>query len=136
MEFRHDDIEYADIVISHFGYWPTFHDAEVISMKFVRGMNKEQASLEMKILAFERTDKLKDGYLELAKHCLIDMEFIGLGKSEVDNFNHQNVLGGLKFGKHDHFLFCELSSSHGVAGYIEAEKIRIHKLTLSIGPNA
>ena len=136
MEFRLDDIEHADIVLSHFGYWPSFHDAEVISMNFVRDNEKGHASMHMKILAFEMTDKLKDGSFQLVEYCLIDIEFFDLEKSEINGFNHQNVLEGLQFGKRDNVMFCKLNTSYGVDGYIEAKKIRINKLTLGMSPKS
>jgi len=123
------------VVIGHFGYWPSFHDAEIISMTFVRDKEKGYASADMKILAFEKTDRLKDGSFELTKHCLIDIEFIDLLKNEIEGFNHQNALAELKFGKRGGLLFCELNSARSIGGYIESKNIRINKLTLGISPH-
>jgi len=133
MEFiEANDIEHADVIISHFGYWPSFRDAEIISMKFASDEGG-LASMEMKILAFEATDKLKDRSIELTKHCVIDIQFIDLAENTINGINHQNILAGLRFGKRERFLVCKLNGAHGASGYIEATTIRIHKLTLGIG---
>ncbi len=41
MEFKEEEhILNARLIIDHFGYWPTFHDAEVLSINFQRDLKK------------------------------------------------------------------------------------------------
>jgi|SRR5436190_479130 hypothetical protein len=136
MQFREDDIEHAEVIVNHFGYWPSFHDAEIISVRFFRDMEKSLASLEMRIYVFEVTGKLMEGFLEQTKHCFIDLEFIGLKANEIGGFNHQNIVDRLRFGRRNDLLFCELSSAYGAGGYIEATTIRVQKLTLGMSSQA
>jgi hypothetical protein len=65
------DIENANLVIDHFGYWPSFHDAEIMSMHFSRNMEKTLGSLQMRIYAFEMTNKVVGRYYKLIKHRLL-----------------------------------------------------------------
>ena len=60
MDFEESkEIRNSKIVIEHFGYWPTFHDSEIISIKFERTWDKESSSIHVRVYAFEMTDKLK-----------------------------------------------------------------------------
>tara|TARA_R110002096_G_scaffold71768_1_gene171150 strand:+ start:70 stop:474 length:405 start_codon:yes stop_codon:yes gene_type:complete len=129
VDFKEEnEIENARLVTDHFGYWPSFHDSEILTLRFHRDLDKSLDSMEMRVYAFEMTDKVIGNHYELIKHCFVDFEFIGLEDNEIDGFNHQNAMSGLNFGRRDDFLFCELSSAYGVDGYIEARKIRINKL--------
>jgi hypothetical protein len=123
-----NDIENARLVTEHFGFWPSFHDSEIISLSFQRDLEKNLDTMKMRVYAFEMTDKVKGRHFELIKHCFVDFEFIGLEDNEIDGFNHQNAMSGLNFGRRSDFIFCELNSAYGVDGYIEARKIRINKL--------
>ena len=123
-----DEIENAKLVIDHFGYWPSFHDSEIMSIKFVSNLEKTTSALLMEVYAFEMTDQLKGKHYKLIKHCFVEFEFTDLQSNEIDCFNHQNAMLGLNFGKRDEFLLCELSSAFGVGGNIESRKIRINKL--------
>jgi hypothetical protein len=95
---------------------------------FFQEPEKTLGSLQMRIYAFEMTNKVVGRYYKLIKHCFIDIEFAGLGQNEIGGFNHQNAILALNFGKRDDFLFCELSHAFGVDGYIEAQNIRINSL--------
>jgi hypothetical protein len=124
------EISNSAIVIDHFGHWPSFHDAEVISIRFKRTWNKDTSSAEITVYAFEMTDKLKGKYFEQIKHCLIDIEFIGINNNEIDGFNHQNAVQGISFGREGEYLFCKIEAAYGVDGYIEAKEIKVTKLDL------
>lgn len=129
MEFKEEqEIENAEAVINHFGYWPSFHDSEIISIKFERNFEMGRPTVEMKIYSFEMTDKVIDGYFELVKHCIIDLEFIELEVSELDGFNHQNAVNGLDFRKDGDFLVCEVHAAYGVDALFTSKKIKVVKL--------
>ncbi len=129
MDFLEEkEIKNSEIVINHFGYWPSFHDAEIISIKFERNPDKGNSSVHMRVYAFEMTDKLIGRYFNLIKHCVIDIEFIDISNNEMDGFNHQNAIQGLDFGREGEFLFCKIDSAYGMDGYIEAKEIKITKL--------
>jgi len=123
------EITDAKIVMNHFGYWPSFHDAEVISIKFERPWDTSNSSATLTVYAFEATDELDDeNFFQLIKHCCIEIEFIGMTMNSMDGFNHQNVVGGLNFGREGKYLFCKIDSTFGVDGYIEAKEIKIKRL--------
>ena len=122
------EIENANIIIDHFGYWPTFHDSEVISIKLERTLDKEHSSVQLRLYSFEMTSELINGYYKLIKHCFIDFEFLELNKVELDGFNHQNAVLALEFGREEKNKFCNIINAYGVDGYVEANQIRIKNL--------
>lgn len=127
------EIENANLVVDHFGYWPTFHDSEIISLTFERALDKGTASASMRVYAFEMTDKVLNGYYQLIKHCFVDFEISDLVKTELDGFNHQNAVLALEFGREGGNMFCNIVSAYGVDGYIEGKKIKAKRLEPIVG---
>ncbi|QHL86623.1 hypothetical protein GU926_03870 [Nibribacter ruber] len=126
MEFKEEqEIENAAAVVNHFGYWPSFHDSEVLSIKFERSLEMGMPTVEMKVYAFEMTDKVIDGYYEMVKFCIIDFLFIDLQTSDIQDFNHQNAVLGLDFVKEGEDLKCEIHAAYGVDGQLTSRKIRV-----------
>jgi hypothetical protein len=123
-----NDIENAKIIIDHFGYWPTFHDSEIISIKLERMLDKSSASIQIRLFAFELTNEIENGVHKLTKHCFINFEFMEVSTTELEGFNHQNAVFALEFGKEDSNSFCNIVNSYGVDGYIEARLIRVNNL--------
>ena len=94
------DIIGFEKVIEHFGEWPSFHDAEVISMSFNRNHIFEPSgpSMVAKVHAFLITPEVdKNGYYKTIKHCIITFEFDTVYDLVFEDFNHQNALDGLRF---------------------------------------
>jgi hypothetical protein len=87
----------ADRVTSIFGYWPSFHDAEVIDLRLHRGDIRDIGpALIAKIHAFEMTKEVSaSGSYVCRHHCVVTMRFAGIEDLELDGFNHQNALMGL-----------------------------------------
>lgn len=129
MDFEEQrEIENAGLVIDHFGYWPTFHDSEIISLTFERTLDKRTSSAILRVYSFEMTDKVVGRHYELIKHCFVDIEITDLIKTEIDGFNHQNAVLALEFGRETDNVFCNMVSAYGVDGYIEGKKIKIKRL--------
>jgi hypothetical protein len=98
------EIENAKLVVDHFGYWPTFHDSEIISITFERTLDKGTSSATLRAYSFEMTDKAVGRHYQLIKHCFVDIEITDLIKTEMDGFNHQNAVLALEFGREGQFI--------------------------------
>jgi hypothetical protein len=89
----------ADQLVAVFGYWPSFHDAEVLWLRLDRrahGDGYYGPSLEALVHAFEMTSDVDaDGYYILRHHVLVHMRFLDVVELQLDGFNHQNALMGL-----------------------------------------
>ena len=86
-----------------FGYWPSFHDAEVVSIILERrGKDKWEAPiLYAKIHVFqmgpEETDNGKKHVFH--HHSVVTFRFAIVENLILDGFNQQNVIFGLKISE-------------------------------------
>ena len=88
-----------------FGYWPTFHDAEIHSLSLSGGVADpcdpkcESPMLDIKIHLWEMSkDVTGENSFVFEKHTLVEMKFRRVEKLELSNFNYQNVIFEMKFG--------------------------------------
>jgi hypothetical protein len=85
-------------LIAVFGYWPSFHDAEVHWVKLDRQPQGDGygPTLEAMIHAWEITSEVgADGRYVLRHHVLVHFRFHDVVELKIEAFNHQNVLYGL-----------------------------------------
>lgn len=83
-----------------FGYWPSFHDAEVLDLHFWRGQVDPGKSiydfpvLTLKIHLWELTKEVSSkGFLVLKNHTLATLRFVNVEEDfEMHGFNHQNAI--------------------------------------------
>lgn len=111
------DVPGADAVVAHFGYWPTFHDAEVESIFLHRS---ETSRIVVK--AFHMTVEL-----ELIKQATVTFLIDGIvdGTTSIEGFNHQNVLAGLFVNESAEGFELALAWCFGVFGKLSAARVRV-----------
>jgi hypothetical protein len=104
-----------------FGYWPSFHDAEVLSIELNRiGPSK------ILVHTFTVTDQVNSkGSYVCAKHCIVTLLLEDLEGVDLVEFNQMNVLSSLRFERANDSLVLALASSYGVGGSIKAKSVRI-----------
>ncbi len=93
------EIENSGAVTRIFGRWPTFHDAEVVSLHFDRAGDGgyHGPTLDVKIHVFEMTNKVDErGYYVLKNHTDVTLRFLDVDNFLAQDFNHQNVLQSLE----------------------------------------
>jgi hypothetical protein len=80
-----------------FGYWPSFHDAEVIELHFWRGAVEPDEEryvfpvLRVILHVWELTKDAK-GFLVLRNHTLATLRFHDVNEFRMEGFNHQNAI--------------------------------------------
>ena len=97
--FEAPDIPGAAEVIAWFGYWPTFHDAEVLSIALDR-----VAGCRVAIHAFETTAAVDAvGRYGAAKHAIVTFclegfpqDTHGITNTQIAYFDRQNVLSSAR----------------------------------------
>ncbi len=90
-----NEIQNRQALISIFGGWPSFHDAEVFWILLDRG-GEEGPALTAKIHVFEGTKEVSErGYYVSKNHTLATLRFGGVELEYLENFNDQNVLFSL-----------------------------------------
>ena len=98
-------IQNSNKITDIFGYWPSFHDAEVHSFSLSGGVADpcmpgcESPVLDLKIHLWEMTKEVdQEGWIVLAKHTLTEMRFRNVEKLELSNFNYHNVISEMTVG--------------------------------------
>jgi len=92
-----------------FGYWPSFHDAEVIELHLSRGdalterRHPRFPILTTKIHLWELTNEVDArGYFVLKHHTLATLRFHDVLELEMEGFNQQNALSCLLITPQEH----------------------------------
>jgi hypothetical protein len=126
-------IENYEVVIDAFGYWPSFHDAEIHWLKLERLTESYQGyfcpNIEFAIHCWEMTSETtEDGYFKLQKLHLVHFKFEDIYDMELDGFNHQNALLGLNISAEQIAetgnipIKIELDPAYGLGGEFKAHK--------------
>ncbi|MDR2982303.1 MAG: immunity 50 family protein [Puniceicoccales bacterium] len=116
-------------LISVFGYWPSFHDAEVWELRYERVPSG--FSLVAVIHVFEMTDEVTtQGYFKLVKHTRVALRFNVCSEVSFSRFNHQNVLYSLDISKEDGLdakypFIVSFDSSYGLEGRLKCQSIEV-----------
>ena len=123
-------------VLAAFGYWPSFHDSEVISLLMDRRSilfdSVHNARIELVVHAFEMTTEVNEkGYFVLNKHHLVHFEFETVDEVNLKGFNHQNALMSLVFEElptdaaGNHSFKVGLNDAFGIGGEFTSSKGRV-----------
>lgn len=107
-----------------FGYWPTFHDAEVICLH----LNRNSPSI-LKLHTWEMTSEVdRTGHYVLTKDVVVDFA-IDVSTAddalELYGFSHQNVIFGFTINKDDSAYKLDIDPCYGLGGSIKADGISI-----------
>jgi Immunity protein 50 len=98
------DVKGACALFDWFGYWPDFHDAEIISVE----PNRRDTSA-LRVHIWEMMSEVDDkGYFRLRKHVLVTFLLDGVRDLELSGFSHQNVIYGLEISRADSGFRLEL----------------------------
>src|SRR5215467_7162462 len=107
-----------------FGYWPSFHDAEIVSLH----LNRANPSA-LKIHSWHTTNEVDEaGYYVQTKHAVIEFLIDISGTDdclELYGFSHQNVVSSLSIEKLETGYNLDIAQCYGLAGTIKADNISI-----------
>lgn len=97
MRERASVIKNSEAVTSVFGYWPSFHDAEVIELTMRRRHNSDHGPcIEVMVHVFEMTNKVSStGHFICEKHSMVLFLFRNVENLDLKDLNHQNALNSL-----------------------------------------
>ena len=104
-----------------FGYWPNFHDAEIINLHLNRKGNSS-----MSVHTWEMTSEVdENGCFGLRKHIVVEFVLENVSGLNLSGFNHQNVVFDIGIEKTESGFRLNLGGCYGAEGTIEAEKISL-----------
>jgi hypothetical protein len=104
-----------------FGYWPHFHDAEIIKFHLDSGTPSTLA-----VHTWEMTNKVNAvGFYELIKHVVVEFSFGRVTSVNLQNPWEHSILFDLEIHKMESGFRIDLSSSYGLSGTIEANEVSV-----------
>lgn len=104
-----------------FGYWPGFHDGEVLQVH----LNRSGESL-IRIHHCAVTSEVdEDGYFKTEKHVIVSFKLSGINEIELYGFNYQNSIGELSMERVGNEIIITVSANFGLGGRIRCERVSI-----------
>jgi hypothetical protein len=123
-------IEGATKVVDAYGYFPTFHDGEILDLHLSRNSTPESdistTSIGFTLHGWEMTSEVTpEGYYRLVKHHLVKFRFDHIDEVSIRDFNHQNVISELTITRieepTDHALIrVDFDGCYGIEGGFRA----------------
>ena len=121
IEAKFPDVPGATELFAWFGFWPNFHDGEVLSVH----LNRAGPS-HLRLHTWERTNELDSrSYYVLRKHVVVTFILEGISELELEGFSHQNVLAELTLAGDPDGYSLKLWPCYGMSGEIKARSVRI-----------
>jgi len=116
-----DEVPGTRELIKWFGYWPSFHDAEVLDLNLVR-----TGRSTVRVHTFEMTDQVNSqGFFICAKHVIVTFVFDGVTGLQLNDFNAQNVIAGLQLRQTAEGYELALEPCYGMEGTITANHVHL-----------
>jgi|RhiMetdeSRZDD1v2_1073273.scaffolds.fasta_scaffold24097_5 Immunity protein 50 len=114
----------ADAVVAWFGQWPSFHDAEILSIHINRG-GLSVIRIHTRNLS---TTVDRPGHSVRAREAILAFEFAGIKTLRLhgEDADRQNVIQGLEIQRTDEGYRVQLLPCYGLAGEIVVEQIAVH----------
>jgi hypothetical protein len=111
----------SEDLVAWFGDWPSFHDAEVLELSFLR-----EGSSSVRIHTWRMTSEIDPtGHVVADRHVIVSFWFEEIVNLELVDFSVQNVISGLVCEKSEEGFKVTMSPCFGVAGYIEAKRVSV-----------
>jgi hypothetical protein len=116
-------IEGAQQLEEWFGYWPGFHDAEVLSLDI---RSNQPSLLRLYFWHTDWNEVDEQGYFRRSKFVTVNFVFEDVASCELVGFNHgEGVTFGLEIRHQEDLFRVELYPCVGVAGNVTARRLRI-----------
>ena len=125
-----------------FGYWPEFHDAEILRLLLDRsGRDRSEGPvLTMAVHTFAWGQHAEDGSTIFIHHCTAELRFTQVEDLHLADFNFQNVILYLDFaldeGDTPPRLAVSFPAASGVGGHFTCAGVEVASLTLGIPPGS
>lgn len=87
----------ANRLLDVFGYWPSFHDAEVHRVVLDRGARDEQPSVTLLVNVYDSSGALDDrGYYNERVNVMVTLRFTDVEDLALSDLGVQNVISELR----------------------------------------
>jgi Immunity protein 50 len=114
-------IEGAQAVFDWFGYWPSFHDAEIIDLHLATA-----GPSWLSVLTWHMNrDVIESGFYRREREAIVTFTLTGIADLELADFSNQNVISSLAIEPRAHGARLILKPCYGLTGFIEAAEVRV-----------
>lgn len=121
VEVYPDAIPGAAQLHAWFGYWPSFHDAEIVSLV----LNRDGLS-SLRLHTWHTTSQVDErGCYIKEKHVVVSFHMEEILELALNNFSQQNVIFGLEIVEDQQAYKLVLDPCYGLEGSIRARTISI-----------
>jgi len=120
----------SEALLSAFGSWPSFHDAEVHSAILDRGNALEPPSITLVVYAFSCHREVdENGFFRIATSVLVTLKCSDVRESELVDLGHQNVISSMGFeSTAEGLVRVTLEPCYGLSGSIVCSQVRIESV--------
>ena len=113
-------IENRELLESAMGGWPSFHDAQVLSVSY----NGSQCDLLIHV--FRMTDQIDhQGYFVLTDYHQVRLQMIGISTCTLPANYDGDTLFGLQIGADKDSITIELESVLGQSWHIRCQRLKV-----------
>jgi hypothetical protein len=121
LPFGLDSITGAQELYEWFGFWPSFHDAEVL--KFHLGIGEPSYLL---VHTWQMTNKVNtQGFYELTKNVIVEFALEGISNVNLGDLWEHSILLDLGAEKTEQGIRLNPSKAYGLCGTIEAQRLSL-----------
>lgn len=121
-------IKNSSDIANIYGDWPSFHDAEIISLILKRCTASKTANATLELNYYEVTTE-NEGTAEFevvkTKNSIIKFLFDGLIESSIEDFNHQNVIDEMTFSEAEGVTHVEIIGTFGAEIQISCKSVEV-----------
>ena len=115
-----DRIDNSAMLINAMGYWPSFHDANVVSA------SRAEHGFIITTHVFRTTDQIDAaGYFKLDRHHLVTLKMDGVQANSLPLDYAADCLGHLSFALVGDFIRVDFDSHMGFDGVVICQKVAI-----------
>jgi hypothetical protein len=117
----------SEALLSAFGFWPSFHDAEVHSAILDRGNALEPPSITLVVYAFSCDRQVdENGFFRIVTSVLVTLKCSDVRESELVDLGHQNVISSMGFeSTAEGLVRVTLEPCYGLSGSVLCSQVRI-----------
>jgi hypothetical protein len=128
----------AEIVVESLGYWPTFHDAEVVRVVLERANPVEVGKASLRLAVHVRRYETRlagtaDYHLVLLSSALVHFHFEDLYELALSDFNHQNVINAISIkpvNPQSEWLWVEVESIWGLGASFGCSMASVERIEM------
>ena len=108
-------------VVDRFGYWPSFHDAEILRIELTRnGLST------VEVYCYEGSRQKGQGSeFVITKDAIILFLIEGISDLKLEGFSHQNVIFDFVITVVPDGFRLELEDTFGIGGYLECANLKV-----------